>query len=56
MNNPLDLLPIERPLESTEPWPDDTYFYNNVVSKLIPDVIKLETTGIPINLNKVKEV
>ena len=56
MNNPLDLLPIERPLESTEPWPDDTYFYNNVVSKLIPDVIKLETTGIPINLDKVKEV
>ena len=56
MNNPLDLLPIERPLESTEPWPDDTYFYKNVVSKLIPDVIKLETTGIPINLDKVKEV
>lgn len=56
MNNPLDLLPIERPLESTESWPDDTYFYNNVVSKLIPDVIKLETTGIPINLDKVKEV
>lgn len=56
MDNPLDLLPIERPLESTEPWPDDTYFYNNVVSKLIPDVIKLETTGIPINLDKVKEV
>ena len=56
MNNPLDLLPIERPLESTEPWPDDTYFYNNVVSKLIPDVIKLETTGIPIDLEKVKQV
>ena len=54
--NPLDLLPIERPLESTEPWPDDTYFYENVVIKLLPDVIKLETTGIPIDLSKVKEV
>ena len=57
MNNPLDLLPIVRPLdEDPKDWPNDTYFYRNVVSKLIPDVIKLETTGIPINLDKVKEV
>ena len=54
--NPLDLLPIERPLESQKPWPSDTYFYENVVIKLLPDVIKLETTGIPIDLSKVKEV
>lgn len=55
--NPLDLLPIDRPLDQdSKDWPNDTYFYKNVVSKLIPDVIKLETTGIPINLDKVKEV
>ena len=53
--SPIDLLPITRPLEDTNP-PDDLFFYENVVSKLIPDIIKLEATGIPIDLDKVKEV
>lgn len=54
---PLDLLPIQRPLDQNpKEWPNDTYFYENVVIKLLPDVIKLETTGIPIDLSKVKEV
>lgn len=55
VKNPIDLLPITRPLEDTNP-PDDLFFYKNVVSKLIPDIIKLEATGIPIDLDKVKEV
>ena len=55
VKTPIDLLPITRPLEDTNP-PDDLFFYENVVSKLIPDIIKLEATGIPIDLDKVKEV
>lgn len=52
---PHDLLPIKRPLEDNV-WPDDMYFYNNVIKPLIPDIIRLEATGIPINLEKVSEV
>lgn len=52
---PHDLLPIKRPLEDDN-WPDDMYFYENVVKYLIPDIIRLEATGIPINLEKVAEV
>lgn len=52
---PHDLLPIKRPLED-DVWPDDMYFYNNVIKPLIPDIIRLEATGIPINLEKVGEV
>ena len=52
---PHDLLPIKRPLE------DDTeyspfYFYNNVVSYLIEDILRMESTGIPVNLSKVREL
>lgn len=53
--HPIDLLPIQRPLDSNE-YPDETFFYNNVVCKLIPDIIKMETNGIPINLEKVSGV
>lgn len=53
--HPIDLLPIQRPLDSNE-YPDETFFYDNVVCKLIPDVIKMETNGIPINLTKVSGV
>lgn len=53
--NPIDLLPIIRPLEDSNP-PDGTYFYDNVIKYLIPDIIKMESNGIPINLDKVAEV
>lgn len=53
--NPVDLLPVVRPLEDPNP-PDGTYFYDNVVKYLIPDIIKMESNGIPINLDKVAEV
>lgn len=52
---PIDYLPITRPLEDTT-LPDDMWFYENIVIKLLPDIIKLEATGIPIDLSKVKEV
>ena len=53
--HPIDLLPIVRPLDSDE-YPDETFFYRNVVCKLIPDIVKMETNGIPINLTKVSGV
>lgn len=53
--HPIDLLPIKRPLEDSN-YPDETFFYENVVCKLIPDIIRMETNGIPINLNKVSKV
>lgn len=53
--HPIDLLPIKRPLEDSD-YPDETYFYQNVVCKLIPDIIRMETNGIPINLSKVSGV
>ena len=53
--HPIDLLPIVRPLDSTN-FPDETFFYQNVVCKLIPDIIRMETNGIPINLTKVSGV
>lgn len=53
---PIDYLPIVRPLEDTSPVPDDMWFYENIVIKLLPDIIRLEATGIPIDLTKVKKV
>ena len=53
---PIDYLPIVRPLEDTNPLPDDMWFYENIVIKLLPDIIRLEATGIPIDLSKVKKV
>lgn len=52
---PHDLLPIKRPLE------DDTdiqplQFYENVVQHLIPDIVRMEANGIPIDLKKVQEL
>jgi hypothetical protein len=52
---PIDLLPIKRPLEDSTKLPSD-YFYNNVIKPIIPDIIKLELVGIPINLDKVVKV
>lgn len=52
---PIDLLPIARPLETSEE-PSQTFFYENVVSKLVPDIVRLEANGIPIDLSKVATV
>ena len=49
---PHDLLPITRPLEEKN-LPDDTFFYENVVKHLIPDIVQMEANGIPIDLSKV---
>lgn len=50
----IELLPIDRPLEHNKYTPLD--FYNNIVCKLIPDILKLEDTGIPIDLTKVQKL
>ncbi len=50
---PHDLLPITRPLEETD-LPDETFFYENVVKHLIPDIVQMEANGIPIDLDKVQ--
>ena len=47
-------MPITRPLEdSIEPNPKD--FYDNIVEKLIPDIVRLEYNGIPIDLEQVQK-
>ena len=56
MKLPIDYLPIVRPLEDPNPVPDDMWFYENIVIKLLPDIIRLEAIGIPIDLSKVKKV
>ena len=53
---PHDLLPIIRPLEDTTECKEPLYFYDNVVSKLIPDIVRIENNGIGIDLNKVEEL
>ena len=52
--NPLDLLPIQHPQEYAPE--DPLYFYNNVVQPLIPDILRVEANGIPIDLEKVQEL
>lgn len=52
--NPIDLLPVKIPYSDPDP-PDGLFFYENVVKQLLPDVLQLERTGIPINLQRVKE-
>lgn len=51
----IDLLPIKNPLNDNTQI-DETFFYNNVVSKLIPDILQIESNGIPISLDKVQEL
>lgn len=53
--NPIDLLPINNPQDDPNP-PTEYDFYLNVVKPLAKDIIKMEATGIPINLEKVSEV
>ena len=53
--SPYDLLPIDNP--RIEPHKDDsTYFYENVVKHMIPDIVQMEANGIPIDLDKVGEL
>ena len=52
---PHNLLPIVRPLEDTTQY-DETYFYDNVVKALIPDIVQMEANGIPIDLKKVAKL
>ena len=51
--NPIDLLPIKNPKDEN---PSDTFFYENVVKHLLPDFLRIEENGIPIDLNKVVEL
>ena len=53
--SPHDLLPIKRPLEDSRQY-HPLYFYLNVVRHLIKDTIRLEITGIPINLYLVRDL
>ena len=53
--SPHDLLPAKHPSEQQfKDQPD--FFYRNVVKHLIPDVIRMMTNGIPIDLDKVSEL
>lgn len=51
--SPYDLLPIQNPKDYT---PEDNFFYENVVKYLIPDVLTLMYNGIPIDLDRVREL
>ena len=53
--NPIDLLPVPKPYSDPNP-PTETFFYENVVKQILPDVMKMESTGIPIDLSKVEEI
>lgn len=52
--NPLDLLPIQHPQDFAPE--DPMFFYKNVVQPLIADILRVEANGIPIDLEKVKEL
>jgi hypothetical protein len=53
MYSPLDLLPLPEPRYSS--YPDD-FFYEKVIKHLIPDIVRIMSNGIPIDLDKVKEL
>lgn len=52
--SPHDLLPIKNPL-TNEPE-GQLFFYNNVVKHLVPDIVRMMSVGIPIDLSKVAEL
>lgn len=53
--SPHDLLPCKHPKE--EEFKDNkSFFYDNVISHLIPDIIRMANNGIPIDLSKVEEL
>lgn len=51
--SPWDLLPVKEPKTEN---PDDDYFYKNVIKHLIPDVVRVMANGIPIDIDKVREL
>ena len=53
--NPIDLLPVKKPFSDPD-QPDESFFYENVAKQLLPDVMQIERTGIPINLEQVKGI
>ena len=53
--NPINLLPVDIPYKDTKEYPKD-YFYNNVIQYLIPDVVRMEMNGIPIDMEQVKKL
>lgn len=50
---PHNLLPIKRPLEDNKPV-KPTQFYDDVVQHLIPDIVRMEANGIPIDIEQVQ--
>lgn len=50
---PIDKLPVEMPVKCSG---DPSQFYHNVVRHLVPDIIKLKYTGIPIDLDRVVDI
>ena len=53
MNEMSEYLPIPRPME-VPPEQDGKWFYDHIVSMLLPDIIRMQSTGIPIDLSKVR--
>lgn len=49
------LLPIKAPLTNKEGI-NDSLFYKTVIKELIPDILKMQNTGIPIDLERVKDL
>ena len=52
---PHDLLPIKRPLEDGNYYPP-IFFYQNVITPLIKDIVRIEANGIPIDLEQVRKL
>lgn len=53
--NPIDLLPVDFPLTDKNP-PSEDDFYRKVLKELLPDILYMQNEGIPIDLEKVKEI
>jgi len=51
--SPHDLLPAAEPRTVDPP---DSYFYDNVSKHLVKDVVRIMANGIPINMDKVREL
>ena len=51
--SPHDLLPVKAPLNNPEP---DGFFYEKVMKHLVPDILRIMSNGIPIDMSKVDEL